>query len=217
MKINPLQVHNQNVNQGGGKKIAGVKLPNFNYMHTQSSSKLSDDEIKQKVIEMAKRDAEAGVFKSDDNAFQKLTRMFASSVAACRKSAITNALTALETQINSLRMLSSTHTGMGEWIELLFGRANLNTNFSVNHLDVHDSNGNLIAVFNEHVGWREIITPDVLARGNELRDLYAATWQAVQNGTQIPQTAGNAGPQDGKPMVDITGEVIQPATIDVKM
>jgi len=208
------------VNQGSNKSIAGVKLPNFNYFPTQSTPKLNDDEIRAKVVEMAKRDAAAGVFKSDDNEFQKLTRIFASSVSPDRKGAITNTLIALESKINSLRMLSSTHTSMGEWIELLLGRALLNENFTVNHIDVYDSNGNVIAAFNEQVGWRNVITKDELARGNELRDLYGATFQAAQNGTQTPQTTGNAeqnaNVQNSKPTVDIMGMVIEPPLLDVK-
>ena len=200
MKINPLQMHNQNVNQGGGKKIAGVRLPNFNYMNTQSTPQLSDDEIRARIVELGKRYAETGERNDDER--NKLTRMFMSSAAPDRRGAITNALTALETQVNSLRKLSNTHTSMGEWIELLFGRALLNPNFSLNHLDVHDSNGNLIATFNESTGWREVITPNEWARSRELAGLFSDTVRAVQN---------------GKPMVDITGEVIEPPKIDVKM
>ena len=214
MKINPLQTHNQNVNQGGSKKIAGVRLPNFNYMNTQSAPKLSDDEIKARVVELAKRYATTGERNDDER--NKLTRMFMSAVAPDRKGAITNALTAIETQINSLQMLSRTHTSMGEWIELLFGRALLNPNFSINHLDVHDSNGNRIAMFNEQVGWREVTTDAEWARSRELAGLFHDTVVAARNGTQAPQTAGSVG-QTGKPMVSITGEVIEPSKIDVKM
>jgi hypothetical protein len=212
MRISPLQTHNQNVNQGGDKKIAGVRLPNFNYMNTQSTPKLSDDEIRARVVELGKRYAATG--ERNDDEMNKLQRMFGVSAAPDRRGAITNALTALETQINSLRMLSSTHTSMGEWIELLFGRALLNPNFSVNHIDVHDSSGNLIATFNESTGWREIITPNELARSRELAALFSDTVRAAQNGTQAPQLAGQ---QSGKPMVSITGEVIEPPAIDVKM
>ena len=215
MKINPLHTHNRNVNQGGDKKIAGVRLPNFNYMNTQSTPKLSDDEIKARVVELAKRYATTGERNDDER--NKLTRMFMSAVAPDRKGAITNALTALEAQISSLQMLSRTHTSMGEWIELLFGRALLNPNFSVNHLDVHDSSGNLIATFNESTGWREVITPDELTRSRELADLLHDTVVADCNGTQAPQTNGSIGVQIGKPTVDITGEVIEPLKIDVKM
>ncbi|MCL2223483.1 MAG: hypothetical protein FWB96_00780 [Defluviitaleaceae bacterium] len=200
MKINPLHTHNKNVNQGGDKKIAGVRLPNFNYMNTQSTPQLSDDEIRARIVELGKRYAETGERNDDER--NKLTRMFMSSAAPDRRGAITNALTALETQVNSLRKLSNTHTSMGEWIELLFGRALLNPNFSLNHLDVHDSNGNLIATFNESTGWREVITPNEWARSRELAGLFSDTVRAVQN---------------GKPMVDITGEVIEPPKIDVKM
>ena len=214
MRINPLQMHNQNVNQGGGKKIAGVRLPNFNYMTTRSTPKLSDDEIKARVVELGKRYATTG--ERNDDEMNKLTRMFTSSVAPDRRGAITNALTALGTQINSLKMLSNVHTTVGEWINLLFGRANLNTDFSLNHLDVHDSNGNLIATFNESTGWREVITPDEMARVRELHGLFSDTVRAVQNGTKLPQTAGNAGQQTGEPMVGITGEVIEPPALDVK-
>ncbi|MCL1862292.1 MAG: hypothetical protein FWF78_01865 [Defluviitaleaceae bacterium] len=199
MKINPLHTHNKNVNQGGNKKIAGVRLPNFNYMNTQSTPKLSDDEIKARIRELGKKYAETGERNDDEK--NKLTRMFMSSVAPDRKGAITNALTALETQINSLQMLSRTHTSMGEWIELLFGRALLNPNFSINHLDVHDSNGNRIALFNEKVGWREVTTDAEWARVRELHGLFSDTVRAAQN---------------GKPTVDITGEVIKPPVLDVK-
>jgi hypothetical protein len=212
MKINPLHTHNQNVNQGGDKKIAGVRLPNFNYMNTQSTPKLSDDEIRERVVELAKRYVATG--RHDDEEMNRLQRMFTSSAAPDRRGAITNALTALETQINSLRKLSSTHTSMGEWIELLFGRALLNPNFSVNHLDVHDSSGNLIATFNESTGWREITTDAEWARSRELAALFSDTVRAAHNGTQAPQLAGQ---QSGKPMVNITGEVIEPPAIDVKM
>jgi len=215
MRINPLQTHNQNVNQGGDKKIAGVRLPNFNYMPTQSTPKLSDDEIKARVVELAKRYAETG--ERNDDEMNKLHHMFQSSASPDRRGAITNALTALEGKINSLKKLSNVHTTVGEWINLLFGRANLNTNFSLNHLDVFDSNGNTIAIFNEHVGWRNIITEGERLRVAELHGLFSDTVIAVQNGAQAPQTGGNAAQQNGKPMVDITGEVIEPPKIDVKM
>jgi len=215
MRINPLQTHNQNVNQGGDKKIAGVRLPNFNYMPTQSTPKLSDDEIKARVVELAKRYAETG--ERDDEEMNKLHRMFMSSASPDRRGTITNALTALETRINSLRKLSNTHTSMGEWIELLFGRALLNTDFSLNSLFVRDSNGNEITMFNEQVGWRHIITEGERLRVAELHGLFGDTVRAVQNGTQASQATGNAGQQNGKSMVDITGEVIEPPKIDVKM
>jgi len=205
----------QLINQGGNKKIAGIKLPNFNYMPTQSTPKLSDDEIKARVVELAKRYAETG--ERNDEEMNKLHRMFMSSASPDRRGAITNALTALEGKINSLKRLSNVHTTVGEWINLLFGRANLNTNFSLNSLFVTDSSGNEIAMFNEQVGWRHIITEGERLRVAELHSLFADTVRAVQNGTQAPQAAGNPGQQNGKPTVDITGEVIQSPVIDVKM
>jgi len=215
MRINPLQTHNQNVNQGGDKKIAGVRLPNFNYMNTQSTPKLSDDEIKARVVELAKRYAETG--ERNDEEMNKLTRMFMSPASPDRRGVITNALTALEGRINSLKKLSNVHTTVGEWINLLFGRANLNTNFSVNSLFVTDSSGNEIAMFNEKVGWRQITTDAERSRVRELHGLFADTVTAVQNGTKTPQTNGSTGVQIGNPTVDITGEVIEPPKIDVKM
>ena len=209
-----MKMPSQLINQGGNEKIAGIKLPNFNYMPTQSTPKLSDDEIRARVVEIAKENARTG--SRNDEEMNKLTRMFQSSASPDRKGAITNALTALESKINSLRNLSNTHTSMGEWIELLFGRALLNPNFSLNHLDVHDSNGNRIAVFNEHVGWRNILTEGELSRTRELAGLARDAYAAARDAAQAPQTASNTG-QNGNPTVDITGEVIQPPTIDVKM
>lgn len=190
----------QRINQGGDKRIAGIKLPNFNYMPTKSTPKMSDDEIRARVVELGKRYAATG--ERNDEEMNKLHRMFASSASPDRKSAITNALTALETKVSSLQKLSSTHTTMGEWINLLFGRALLNPDFSLNHLDVHDSNGNKIAIFNEHVGWRHIITEGERSRIAELHGLFHDTVVTAKNTGQ---------------MVDITGEIIEPPTIDVKM
>ena len=215
MRINPLQTHNPNVNQGGGKKIAGVKLPNFNYMPTQSTPKLSDDEIKARVVELARKYAETGA--RNDEEMNKLHRMFMSPASPDRRGAITNALTALEGKINSLKKLSNVHATVGEWINLLFGRANLNTNFSVNSLFVTDSRGNEIAMFNEQVGWRHMITEGERLRVAELHGLFSDTVRAVQNEMQAPQTNGSTGIQIGNPTVDITGEVIEPPRIDVKM
>jgi len=217
MKINSTMLSHL-VNQGSSKSIGGVKLPNFNYMPTQSTPKLSDDGIKARVVELAKEYATTG--RRNDEERNKLSRMFMSSASPDRKGAITNALTALESKINSLRKLSSHHMSMGEWIELLSGRALLNQNFSLNHLDVHDSSGNVIAAFNESTGWRTVLTEPELARVRELHGLFSDTVRAVQNGTQTPQTAGNAGQdanvQNSKPTVDIMGMVIEPPVIDVK-
>ena len=203
------------INQGGSKKIAGVRLPNFNYMPTQSTPKLSDDEIKERVMELAKRYAETG--ERNDEEMNKLNHMFMSSASPDRRGAITNALTALEGKINSLKKLSNVHTAVGEWINLLFGRANLNTNFSLNILFVTDSSSNEIAMFNEQVGWRHMITEGERLRVAELHGLFSDTVRAVQNEAQAPQSDGSTGVQIGKPTVDITGEVIEPPTIDVKM
>ena len=211
MRINPLQTHNQNVNQGGNKKIAGVKLPNF----TQSKPKLSDDEIKARIVELAKEYATTG--KRNDEERDKLSNMFVSSASPDRKGAITNALTSLGTQIKSLQTLSNTHTSMGVWIELLLGRALLNENFSLNHLDVHDSSGNLIASYNEHRGWRSVLTDAELSRARELAGLFRDTVAEANNGMQTPQSNGSTGVQIGNPTVGITGEVIEPPKVDVKM
>jgi hypothetical protein len=167
------------------------------------------------VVEIAKKNATTGGRNDED--MNKLTRMFMSSASPDRRGAITNALTALEGKINSLQKLSNTHTSMGEWIELLFGRALLNPNFSVNHVDVHDSNGNVIAVFNDRVGWRNVLTEGELSRVRELAGLARDAYAAARDGIQAPQTAGNAGQQNGKPTVDITGEVIEPPALDVKV
>ncbi|MCL2189514.1 MAG: hypothetical protein FWC16_11380 [Defluviitaleaceae bacterium] len=199
MRINPLQTFNQNVNQGG-KKIAGVRLPNFNYMNTQSTPKLSDDEIRARMVELGRKYAETGERNDDER--NKLTRMYMSSVSPDRRGAITNALTALDARINALQMLSPAHTSMGEWLELLFGRALLNPNFSVNHLDVHDSNGNKIAIFNEQVGWREVTTDAEWARSRALHGLFSDAVHAARN---------------GNPTIDITGKVIEPPTVDMKV
>jgi hypothetical protein len=202
------------MNQGNNGTIAGVPLPNFNHMPTKSTPKLSDDEIRARIVELAKEYATTG--RRNDAEVDKYTGMFSSSAAPDRKGAITNALTALESKINSLRKLSNHHMSIGEWLDLLFGRAMLNENFTVNHIDVHDSNGNLIATFNESTGWRAIATEGEMARVREMAGLFHDTVVAVRNGTQTPQAAGNTG-QNDKPMVDITGEVIEPPVIDVKM
>jgi len=208
------------INQGNNGTIAGVRLPNFNYMLTKSTPKLSDEAIRNKIIEMAKRDAATSVYRPNEEEFHKLSNMFISSVSPDRKSAITNALTSLKTNINMLQKASSSHKSIGEWLDLLLGRALLNENFTVNHLSVTDSSGNEIAFFNEYGGWRFEMTDAEWSRASELRDLYQATWNAARNEMQTPQTAGNAGQnanvQNGKPTVDIMGMVIEPPAIDVK-
>jgi len=67
------------------------------------------------------------------------------------------------------------------------------------------------------VGWRHMITEGERLRVAELHGLFSDTVRAAQNGTQAPQTTGSTGQQDGKPTVDITGEVIEPPRIDVKV
>lgn len=72
-------------------------------------------------------------------------------------------------------------------------------------------------MYNERSGWREVATDAEVERLRELAIFHRDAIRAARNEAQTPQTNGSTGVQIGNPTVDITGEVIQPPTIDVKM
>ena len=201
-------------------------MPNFNCMHTRFTPKLSDDAIRQKVKEIAKRDVAAGKenFQSED--FMRLRDMFVSSVSPDRKGAITNALTTLEGRISSFRMQGRSYIDLLEWIKLWLngnaqvGNAQVNERMQIMHLSITDANGNEIAAFHEGFGWSHYFTGAEWSRFHEPLDLYNTTWRAAFNEIHTPQAADNAGQnvneQNGKPTVDIMGMVIEPPVLDVK-
>jgi hypothetical protein len=159
-----------------------INLPPF--ILSATKPKMSDEDYKQKIIEMAKRDYAAGRFQSKDpnGEFHALRYSYMSVVSPEREDMINNALPTILDKIreytSSNKMITPT-TYRELIMLLLFGESALSPNMDKGQqrvlFELYDANGNNIATLTTG-GWHQYCTSAENARSAEFMTIYNDAW-----------------------------------------
>jgi len=173
--------NNQSVNRATQSR---VNLPSF--MLSTTEPEIGDEEFKQKIIEMAKRDQAAGRFQSNDanSEFHALRFSYISVASPDREGMINNALPTISSKIREYAAKS--YNSYQEMImDLLFGiepltSTNLNKGQNITLFELKDANGNLLARLSTD-GWEMHSTPAENSRDAEFISIYNKAWRTAEH------------------------------------
>ncbi|MDR0197762.1 MAG: hypothetical protein LBI36_06045 [Oscillospiraceae bacterium] len=176
--INGNSVASSTITSKNGKND---KIPTIPDILTNGQSKMSDLEIEQKLLELARKDVAAGTnskfitngkkLRTDE--WFKLSQDYISSASPDRKGIITNTLSKLADKMGSMRI----NFNSSDFFQVLFQNSNLfgnlsNVDVGSNFMRIFDNNGNEIAFYSKSRGWIAIQTPAENERFNE----FSAKW-----------------------------------------
>ena len=168
--------------------ISDVKLPDFNsYLYnTKTPPAMSEDEYKEAITAMAKKDAAAGkmgaaVYSESKSAeFLALKKSFVSVVSPDRQTLISDGLNQMKSALNG--SLQEKEERFPTLLEFVLGTAKITwtgEKYEVNTVKIHDKKGNLTAdyVSGSNGGWSFAATEAERARDLEFTNIYMKSWQ----------------------------------------
>ncbi len=180
-----------------------ISLNNFNIpelpdsMPTKGQASLSDSQIKDKIMEMERRDVARGINHATDSTrntseWLKLKQEYVSSVSPDRKGIINSMLAGYAKKFS---MMMPNYNRKLNFLELLmqnsrlFGSKDVGNNF----LNFRDASGNIIAMWQNDTGWTEVLTDAELSREHEFMQMTAdARDRAAQEFGNTKTIIGNA-------------------------
>jgi len=192
---------------GTGTNVGNIKLPNFknaamNGAYTKTVPSMSDEEIKEAIVKIAKVDAEKGQFQSQTKEFLDLRKEYVSSVSPDREGIISNTTKQIFSNADAIKSKNKEHAIT--LLELLIERDKkdkitaINMNSSnykacfegdtLNYAEFHDSNGEMIASYCPNSGgWSY---PGTEAEGVRKRE-FSATYNEAWNNANAEINAQN--------------------------
>jgi hypothetical protein len=196
---------------GTGAKIGGIRLPDFRKsteMYTKTEPLRSDEEIKEDIAKMARKDAEKGQCCNQTKEWFDLKKEYMSSVSPDRESIITNSTKQIFATKNSFKSKNEEHAKT--LLELLINEEKGNGKNSITNVnstrhkaclegdnltyaEFYGSNGEIIATYDYNGGWAGILTKEEIARQREFTSTYSEAWNSanaeinIQNDKSIPK------------------------------
>jgi hypothetical protein len=182
---------------GIGAKVGNVRLPDFKNMRTKTESSMSDEELKEAIMKIARKDAEKGQFQAQTKEFLDLEREYVSSVSPDRESLITNSTKQIFANVNLLKL--NPEDPPKTLLELLMDKKdnkiiaiNMSsseykacfTGDNLSYAEFRDSNGEIIATYSDNNGWACIGTKAEEVRRKEFSSVYNEAWN---NGNIVPK------------------------------
>jgi hypothetical protein len=166
---------NAKTNTSGG---IGALPGNSDILLSKGQSKLSEEAIKEKLLEIAKRDVANGVthlnrFRNDSPEWQQLEKDYMSFASPDRKRIASNMLSNMSSRLpmfpkpsgmNLLRAIMKNSR--------LFGSRDVGNNF----INIRDDKGNIIAMWNTTDGWTNCATDGENLRSRE----FMLMWEEAQ-------------------------------------
>jgi len=155
--------------------IMGVRQPNFEKgeLWTKTPQKMSDEEYRAAIADLARRDVANGKFQAKDNPeFVALNRSFVSSESPDRKSAVTNAFSLLARKLGFMRSAANNLFKFSAGGHAQF------VNGVLQNAEIRDGKGNIIALYSQDGGWSNVATSAENARHHEFITMYNAEWDA---------------------------------------
>lgn len=167
-----------------------------------TKSNLSDSQLEQRIMELARRDAAAGknskfggkIGNASDE-WQQLMKDYISVASPDRKSIISNSLSNLAGKMSS----AGIKYNRMNFFQMLFQNNWLHKDIHGNFVDFRDSCGNVAARFSEHQGWMEIATPAEVSRMQEFTMVWDKALSAANSEAKTTNTTS-----------DMAGKVIIP-------
>ncbi len=147
-------------NRGGGTRI---RMPNVPKMLTKGQCKLSEKELAEKIVKLAKADAAAGKDSRHGESvkgfsarvgtaeWRKLRDDFISLASPDRMGMVKNSLSGLAGKANSMQLKGN---GSCDFFKILFDYSKrFGSDVGANFVNFRDENGELIARYTEPNGW----------------------------------------------------------------
>ena len=177
---------------GTGAKVGSVRLPDFKksiYMYTKTEPSMSDEELKEAIVKIAREDAEKGQFHNMTKEWFDLKKEYMSSVSPDRESVITNSTK----QINSIKQKLAKTNSLEQAKTLLqllmdkeksnnktnsYGKLNMEGD-KLNYAEFYGNNGEIIATYDSNSGWSCISTKEENARKHEFFSIYNEAWDSA--------------------------------------
>lgn len=174
------------VNHISGRTQSDVRLPDS--MLSRSEPAMSEEAFRERIEEMARRDAAAGRFQSHDvnSEYHQLLRKFMSTASPDRQGMINAAFPSM---IGKIRMLAQSNPPVRTLLELLLLGEEIPQSFNPGQelvlFQLKDENGNLLAELTTG-GWTMFSTDAENARASEFMSIYNNAWRAAraEMGTQ---------------------------------
>jgi len=186
-----IMVINKNMMSNGASQLlsrkSGVKLPKT--MLSKSEPAMSNEEYREKFIEMAKRDATAGIRYSHDvnGEFNTLMRSYTSVVSPDRQAIIDKAMPAVK---EKAKKMAQEDSSLKKFVEiLLFGEvsdASMNMQEAGQAIEIakfKDEFGNVVARLSTR-GWSMIPTKAETERSQEMLVVYNDAWNETRFGEE---------------------------------
>ena len=160
--------------------VRNMPLPRIPaHILTSGQTNLSDDEFKEKIMEMARRDVAAGRnyrfvpngCSAGTDEYRALKNEFISAASPDRAGMINNMLSGLANRLG--RMMPRVNLGANLLTALMAHSRMFNSrDVGVNFINVRDASGNKIAIFNSDTGWSNVATPAKNGRAQEFFRLW---------------------------------------------
>jgi hypothetical protein len=183
---------------GIGAKVGNVKLPDFKNirMYTKTEPSMSDEELKEAIAKIARKDAEKGQFHNQTKEYLDLKREYISSASPDRESLVTNSTKQIFANVNLLK--SNPEERPKTLLELLMEKKDnkiiaINMNSSeykacfqgdeLSYAEFRDSNGEIVATYGQN-GWACILTKAEGIQLNKFAKTYNEAWD---NANTVPK------------------------------
>jgi len=180
--------YSSSIRQGTNQSYRLSNPPNFGVggMPTKSASKMSDEEIREKMVELAKKDFAAGrpFYDRSSSEYNELLRNYTSAVSPDRQGTVNNTLSSLARR---LKVMVPKLNFANDLLSLLMGHSTLfnSRDIGTNFINFKGSNGNVIATFSSETGWGSLLTDAENARYNELVGIYNEAWRYARSEPQV--------------------------------
>lgn len=161
-----------------------------------TKSNLSNSQLEQRIMELARRDAAAGKnskfsgkIGNGSDEWQRLMNDYISVASPDRKGIISNSLSNFASKMSS----AGIKYNRMNFFQMLFQNNWLSSDIHGNFVDFRDSSGNVAARFSEHQGWMTIATPAEISRMQEFTMVWdKALSTAEAEGNSVNTTSDTA-------------------------
>jgi len=185
---------------GAGAKVGSVRLPDFNKhteMYTKAEPSMSDEEIKEAIEKIARKDAEKGQFHNMTKEYLYLKKEYISSVSPDRERIITNSTKQIFATANSLK--SKPKEPASTLLEIIMdmekkendkiGVINMSSaeykaclvGDNLRFVKFCTSNGETIGEYSSNGGWCCQLTEAESARRKEFSSTYNEAWRSADS------------------------------------
>jgi hypothetical protein len=165
---------------GTGAKIGNIGLPDFNKMWTKTEPSRSDEELKEAIAKLARKDAEKGRFHEYTKEYLDLMKEYVSPVSPDREGIITHSIKQMPKNKEHQTLL-----------ELLMDKKDKTstTDDTDYNIDFYDSKGELVAKYTSKYGWEDITTKAEGEQMPKFAAIYNEAWNSAnaQNNKTMPK------------------------------